>query len=231
AKVEEEFDHIAEGKLPRNKMLEVFYGPFHELIEKSGGIDRSTVAQAREIGIDPKTEKPVYARFGRFGPMLQLGSADDKENKPQFAPLPAGTKIETVRLEEALHAFKLPRVLGETADGKPIKANVGRFGPYIQVDKLFVSIKPLDPHTITLAEAITLYEEKLVTEAEKNIADFGNGLKVIKGRYGPYITDGAKNAKIPKGTEPTEVTLKIATALIAKAPAAKKRTFTRRKKT
>jgi DNA topoisomerase-1 len=223
AKVEEEFDEIANGKLERNSMLEDFYKPFHQLIVESGGIDRSTVAQAREIGIDPKTNKPVLARFGRYGPMLQLGSAEDENDKPQFAPLPAGKKIETVTLEEALHAFKLPRVLGKTTDGDDIKANIGRFGPYVQIGKLFVSIKPLDPHTITLQEALELYKEKLKAEAEKNIADFGDGIKVLKGRYGPYITDGKKNAKIPKDTEPASITHEQAKELLAEATPTKGR--------
>jgi DNA topoisomerase-1 len=223
ATVEKEFDLIASDKLDRNKMLLDFYTPFHELITQSGGIDRAAVAQAREIGIDPKTKKPVLARFGRFGPMLQLGNTADKENKPQFAPLPAGTKIETVTLEQALHAFQLPRTLGETKDGDVIKANVGRFGPYIQVGKLFVSIKPLDPHDITLDQALELYAEKLKAEAEKNIADFGDGIKVLKGRFGPYITDGTKNAKIPKDIEPTEVTHELAIELLASATPAKGR--------
>ena len=227
ANVEEEFDLIADGKLERNKMLQEFYTPFHKLIEESGGIDRASVAQAREIGIDPKTGKPVLARFGRFGPMLQLGATEDKENKPQFAPMPAGTRIETVTLAQALQMFTLPRNVGETPDGKVIKANIGRFGPYIQVDKLFVSIKPLDPHTITLPEAMQLYDAKLKTEAEKNIADFGDGIKVLNGRYGPYITDGKKNAKIPKGTEPKTVTHEQAKALLAEATPGKKRPFKR----
>ncbi|MBP9738572.1 type I DNA topoisomerase [Candidatus Saccharibacteria bacterium] len=221
AKVEEEFDQIADNTLERNTMLEHFYKPFHALIEQSGGIDRSSVAQAREVGIDPKTKKPILARFGRFGPMLQLGSSEDKENKPQFAPLPKGSKIETVTLEEALRAFELPRTVGQTDEGKDIKANIGRFGPYIQIDKLFVSIKPLDPHTITLTEAKELYAAKLQAEAEKNIADFGDGIKVLKGRYGPYITDGTKNAKIPKDTEPASVTHEQAIQLLAEAPAKK----------
>ncbi|MBL8159751.1 type I DNA topoisomerase [Candidatus Saccharibacteria bacterium] len=219
AKVEEDFDQIARGQLARNKMLEEFYKPFHKLIEDSGGIDRSTVAQAREIGTDPKTGKPVLARFGRYGPMLQLGSAEDKEDKPKFAPLPAGARLETVTLEQALEMFKLPRTVGQTKDGRDIKANVGRFGPYIQVDKLFVSIKPLDPMSITLDEALELYDAKLKAEAEKNIADLGDGIKVLNGRYGPYITDGKKNAKIPKGTEPKAVTLEQAKELLAAAPA------------
>ena len=223
AEVEEDMDKIAGGELERNKMLEDFYTPFHKLIEQSGGIDRSQVAQAREIGIDPKTGKPVLARIGRFGPMLQLGSTEDKENKPQFAPMPAGARVDTVTLEQALHAFKLPRVVGETKEGEVIKANIGRFGPYIQVGKLFVSIKPLDPHEITLDQALELYAEKLKAEAEKNIADFGDGIKVLKGRYGPYVTDGKKNAKIPKDTEPKDITHEQAKEMLASAPAAKGR--------
>jgi DNA topoisomerase-1 len=219
ATVEEEFDKIATGALARNVMLERFYTPFHKLIEESGGIDRSTVGQSREVGIDPKSGKPILARFGRYGPMLQLGSTEDKENKPQFAPMPAGKKIDTITLEEALFAFTLPRLVGETKEGEPIKANVGRFGPYIQIGKLFVSIKPLDPHTITLEEALDLYADKLKKEAEKNIADFGDGIKVLNGRYGPYITDGTKNVKIPKDTEPKDVTHEQAKELLAAAPA------------
>lgn len=231
ANVEAEFDQIAEGKLERNKMLEEFYKPFHKLIEESGGIDRASVAQAREIGIDPKSGKPILARFGRFGPMLQLGATEDKENKPQFAPMPTGAKIETVTLEEALKMFKLPRVVGQTEDGKDIKANIGRFGPYIQVDKLFVSIKPLDPHTITHEEALELYAAKLKTEAEKNIADFGDGTKVLNGRFGPYITDGKKNAKIPKDSDPKNITHEEAKRMLKEAPAKGKRSFKRKSPT
>jgi len=223
ATVETSFDKIATGALARNIMLDDFYKPFHKLIEESGGIDRSTVAKAREIGIDPKTNKPILARFGRYGPMLQMGSGDEGEDKPKFAPLPAGRKIENVTLEEALYAFKLPRIVGQTKNGVDIKANIGRFGPYIQIDKLFVSIKPLDPHTITLNQALELYDAKLVTEAKKNIADFGDGIKVLKGRYGPYITDGTKNVKIPKDVEPNNITHEQAKELIAGAPASKKR--------
>lgn len=223
ASVETSFDKIATGAMARNVMLDDFYKPFHKLIEESGGIDRSTVAQAREIGIDPKTNKPVLARFGRYGPMLQLGSGDESEDKPRFAPLPAGRKIDNVTLDEALLAFKLPRIIGQTKNMVDIKANIGRFGPYIQIDKLFVSIKPLDPHTITLNQALELYDVKLIAEAEKNIADFGDGIKILKGRYGPYITDGTKNVKIPKGTEPNDVTHDQAKELIAGAPASKKR--------
>ncbi|QJU07358.1 type I DNA topoisomerase [Candidatus Saccharibacteria bacterium oral taxon 488] len=218
ANVETEFDKIAAADLAKSAMLNGFYTPFHKLIEQSGGIDRSKVGANREVGIDPKSGKPILARFGRFGPMLQLGATDD-EDKPRFAPLPKGAKIETVTLEQALEMFKLPRVVGQTEDGQDIKANIGRFGPYIQVGKLFVSIKPEDPHTITLEKARELYAAKLQAEAEKNIADFGDGVKVLKGRFGPYITDGTKNAKIPKDTDPKTVTHEQALELLKTAPA------------
>ena len=218
ADVEKDFDDIAGDRLARNTMLEKFYAPFHALIEQSGNIDRRTVGANREVGVDPKSGKPIIARFGRFGPMLQLGSSDDKADKPQFAPLPKGAKIETVTLEQALHAFELPRLVGQTEDGQDIKANVGRFGPYIQIGKLYVSLKDIDPREVTQEQARELYAAKLKAEAEKNIADFGDGIKVLNGRFGPYVTDGSKNAKIPKDTDPKTITRDQAVELLANAP-------------
>lgn len=218
ADVEKDFDDIAGDRLARNTMLEKFYAPFHALIEQSGNIDRRTVGANREVGIDPKSGKPIIARFGRFGPMLQLGSSDDKADKPQFAPLPKGAKIETVTLEQALHAFELPRLVGQTEDGQDIKANVGRFGPYIQIGKLYVSLKDIDPREVTQEQARELYAAKLKAEAEKNIADFGDGIKVLNGRFGPYVTDGSKNAKISKDTDPKTITRDQAVELLANAP-------------
>ena len=213
ANVETEFDKIAGANLEKSAMLHGFYTPFHKLIEQSGGIDRSKVGANREVGIDPKTNKPIIARFGRFGPMLQLGATED-EDKPRFAPLPKGAKIETVTLEQALEMFKLPRIVGQTEDGQDIKANIGRFGPYIQVGKLFVSIKPEDPHSITLEKARELYAAKLEAEAAKNIAEFPDGVKVLNGRFGPYITNGTKNVKIPKDTDPKTITHEKALELL-----------------
>ncbi len=229
ASVEEQFDDIATGALARNVMLEKFYTPFHKLIEKSDKIERSEVAQATPVGTDPKSGKMIYARFGRFGPMLQKGDTDSEE-KPTFAPMPRGARIETVTIEQALKAFELPRLVGSTDDGKEIKANIGRFGPYIQVDKLFVSIKPLDPYEITEKEARDLYAAKLKSEEEKNIADFGDGLKVLNGRWGPYVTDGKKNAKIAKDVDPKSISHEDAKKMIAEAPEGKKRFPKRRKK-
>jgi DNA topoisomerase-1 len=151
--------------------------------------------------------------------MLQLGDTEGEE-KPTFAPMPKGARVDEVTLEQALKAFELPRVVGQTEDGEVIKANVGRFGPYIQVGKLFVSIKDLDPREITLDQALELYAAKLKAEAEKNIADFG-AVKVLNGRFGPYVTDGKKNAKVPKDTDPKTLTEADAKKLLADAPAKK----------
>jgi DNA topoisomerase I len=225
ANVEEDFDKVAAGKETWNKMIAEFYKGFHPLIEGAGGISRSEVSQARELGIDPKTKKPVMARFGRYGPMLQRGETESEE-KPAFAPLPAGTTLETVTLEQALGMFELPRTVGTTEDGKDIKANLGRFGPYIQVDKTFVSIKPHDPFSITEAEARELYKAKLEKDANKYIQEFASGIKVVNGPYGPYITDGKKNAKIPKDTEPAKLTEEECKKLLDEAPARKR--FARR---
>lgn len=224
ANLEEDFDKIATGTEKKVEVLDEFYIPFHKLITESGGIDRSQVAKSREIGIDPKTKKVVIARFGRFGPMLQLGDTKDENETPKFAPMPAGEKIETIELAAALEMFKLPRVVGKTENGEEIKANIGRFGPYIQVGKLFVSIKPLSPFDITETEARMLYADKLKAEAEKNIADFGDGIKVLNGRFGPYVTNGKKNVKIPKDKDPKAITHEEAKEMIEKAPEKKART-------
>jgi DNA topoisomerase-1 len=227
--VEAELDEIALGNKDRVDVLREFYTPFHSLVEASADISRAEATQTRHIGDDPKSGLPIFARFGRFGPMLQKGEQSD-DPKPEFAPLPVGSKIETVSLDQALEMFKLPRLVGQTADGKDMKANIGRFGPYVVVDKLFISIKPLDPHTITLDQATELYEAKLKTEAEKNISDFGDGIKILNGLFGPYITDGKKNAKIPKDTEPKSISHDQAKKLLSEAPATKgKRRVIRRK--
>jgi DNA topoisomerase-1 len=230
AEVEKEFDEIAAGELKRNAMLQEFYDPFHALIEGSGTIDRAAVAQAREIGIHPKTKKPILARFGKYGPMLQMGATEDKDNKPSFAPLPEGKRLEDVTLEDAITMFTLPRTVGKTAEGEEILANIGPFGPYVKIGKLFVSIKPESPFDITLEKARELIALKQKAEAEKYIQRFTKeGIDIINGRYGAYITDGKKNAKIPKDTEPAKITLEQAVALIAAAPDKKARP--RRKRT
>ncbi len=221
AKVEQEFDKIADNELDRNTMLKDFYTPFHELIEKSGDIDRSTVSQAREIGVDPKSGNMIIARFGRFGPMLQLGEATDDE-KPRFAPLPKGSRLETVTLEEALEMFKLPRLVGQTKDGKDIRANIGRFGPYVQVEKAFFSIKPHDPMTISLEEAQEIINT--ITEKRKPIKVFETaGIEILNGPYGPYLKKDKTNARIAKDRDPETITEEEAILMIKDAPAKKGR--------
>jgi DNA topoisomerase I len=227
AKVEASFDEIATGKQSWEQMIAAFYTDFHPLVEKSADISRQEVSQARLIGKDPKTKLPIYARFGRYGPMLQMGDTDDETKKPGFAPMPKGRAIDNVTLEEALEMFKLPRDVGQSEDGQPIKANIGRFGPYVQIGKTFVSIKPLDPHTITEEEARKLYAEKLAKDAAKNIQSFAGGIKVLQGPYGPYVTDGKKNARIAKDVDPTKISESEAKKLLVAAPA-KKRSFKRK---
>ena len=226
--VETYLDDIAEGSKDRVQVLNHFYNPFHKLVVQSADISRAEATQTRQLGTDPKSGLPIFARYGRFGPMLQKGEqSDSEENKPDFAPMPPGAKIETVTLEQALEMFKLPRLVGQTEDGQEIKANIGRFGPYVQVGKLFVSIKPLDPFKITLEDARRLYAEKLQKDKEKYINTFGD-VQVLNGRFGPYITDGTKNVKIAKEIDPKSITAQQAHEMLAAAPAGKGR-FGRRK--
>lgn len=226
--VEAYLDDIAEGSKDRVQVLNHFYNPFHKLVVQSADISRAEATQTRQLGTDPKSGLPIFARYGRFGPMLQKGEqSDSEENKPDFAPMPPGAKIESVTLEQALEMFKLPRLVGQTEDGQEIKANIGRFGPYVQVGKLFVSIKPLDPFKITLEDARRLYAEKLQKDKEKYINTFGD-VQVLNGRFGPYITDGTKNVKIAKDIDPKSITAQQAHEMLAAAPASKGR-FGRRK--
>ena len=227
AKVEREFDEIAQGQEAWDKMIADFYKTFHPLIENSEDISRQEVSQAKELGVDPKTGEKIYARYGRYGPMLVKGDTEDSTKKPQFAPMPADTSIETVTLDKALEMFKLPRIVGKTEDNQEIKANIGRFGPYIQIGKIYVSIKPLDPHDISEEEARQLYQEKLTKDASKNIQQFKTGIKILNGPYGPYVTDGKKNVRIDKDTDPTTITETQAEELLKKAPLKKARHFRR----
>lgn len=227
AGAEKEFDDIEAGKVQWNKMIAEFYnGDFKPLIKASADVTREETSQSRSLGADPKTGKPVVVRFGRYGPMLQRGETSDDE-KPEFAPLPDGATMDNVTLEQALPMFELPRTVGKTEDGKDILADIGRFGPYVKVDKLFVSIKDHSPFTITEAEARELIAEKVKQVAERNVADFGT-IKVLRGPYGPYVTDGKKNARVPKDIDPTTLDEKAAKKLLDEAPAKKR--FVRRKK-
>ncbi|MBI3624437.1 DNA topoisomerase I, partial [Candidatus Saccharibacteria bacterium] len=234
AKAEEEFDDIAEGKRQWVQSLKDFYSHFHPLITKSEKVSREDSMQSRKLGVDPKTKQPVFVRYGRFGPMIQRGESES-EDKPDFAPLPEGADMDEVKLDEALQMLKLPRVVGKTAVGEDIVANIGRFGPYIKVDpikdadaktnkpkSIFVSIKPLDPFRITHAEALKLYEAKLRKEKARHIQAFDGGIQVLRGQYGPYITDGKRNTKVPKEKDPAKLTEAQAKKLLDEAPAKKR---------
>lgn len=221
AKAEEGFDKVADGDIKWQDLIGKFYKSFQPLVEKSEDISRQETSKARLLGEDPASKKPIYARYGRFGPMLQKGEVESEE-KPIFASMPEGVSLKDVTLEQALEMFKLPREVGKTSDGKSILANFGRFGPYIQVEKTYVSIKPLDPLTITESEAREFYEKKLQGDKDKYINQFASGISVIKGPYGPYVTDGKRNARIPKDTDPKSLSEKAAKELLDKAPAKRK---------
>lgn len=219
ARLEDDLDAVSLGEKDWVPLLESFWKPFHALcVEKESSVSREQVAQSRELGIDPKSGKPVTVRMGRYGPFVQIGSKDDEE-KPKFAGLRPGQKMNDVTLEEAFELFKLPRKLGETADGLSVSASIGRFGPYVRYGDKYVSIKEDDPYTIELPRALELIELKRIEDANRLILDFEEqGIQVLNGRYGPYITDKAKNARVPKDREPKTLTLEECVELLAAAP-------------
>ncbi|MDH5366005.1 MAG: type I DNA topoisomerase [Cyclobacteriaceae bacterium] len=226
ADVEKEFDNIANGSKKWDKMISDFYGEFHSRVEVTSNIERKDIDTSRELGIDPKSGKKLIVRLGKFGPMAQIGElVEGSDEKPKYASLRKGQFIEKITFEEALDLFKLPRDVGHYEDVK-ISAAIGRFGPYLRYDKLFVSIpKTDDPYTIDEERAIELVKEKLIAEANKYIQtwDENPDIQVLNGRYGPYIKAGKKNVKIPKGKVPEELTLEECIELAANAPEKKGR--------
>lgn len=199
ANVEKQFDEVAEGKENWTEMISNFYQDFEPQVERTLNEKTEHRVGERELGVDPKSGKPVSVKIGRFGPVVQIGTPSDDE-KPQFANLAKGQSIETITLEEALELFKLPRTLGEL-EGQVVKANVGRFGPYVQLGKLFVSIpKGEDPMDITLERAAELIQEKRLKEEQSHLKQFDEDpdLEVRAGRWGPYIAYKGKNYKLPK---------------------------------
>ena len=226
AKLEDDLDRVSLGEKEWVPVLEQFWGPFHELCEeKETSVTREQVAQARELGTDPKSGKPVTVRMGRYGPFVQIGTKDDEE-KPKFAGLRPGQKMNDIDLATALELFKLPRKLGETPDGLSVSASVGRFGPYVRYGDKYVSIRGEDddPYTIELPRALELIEAKKIEDANRIIQDFEDeGIQVLNGRYGPYITNKEKNARVPKDREPKSLTLEECKELLAAAPVRGKR--------
>jgi DNA topoisomerase-1 len=221
AKVEQEFDEIAKGLREWTDMIHTFYQPFHQNVENT--LEHSERATGeRELGIHPESGKKVIARMGRFGPMIQIGDEQTDGEKPLFASLRKEQSISNISLEQALDLFKLPRLLGEI-DEQAVKVNNGRFGPYVQVGKLFVSIpKEEDLMAITLERATELYRTKLEEEANKLIKSFPEreDIQVLNGRWGPYIKAGKNNYKIPKTQEAADLTLEECLELIEKQSSA-----------
>lgn len=228
AKVEQEFDDIADGKIKWEDMIHNFYGSFHEKVEVTQTIDRSSVATSKMLGKHPETGEDITVRLGRFGPFVQIGEATE-EKKPKYASLKKGQLIETITLEDALELFKLPRVVGIYKE-KEMTAAIGRFGPYIKHGSAFYSLKKEDdPLTIDAERAIQLIEDKIKADSEKLIKEFENApeVKVLNGRYGPYIVVGKKNVKIPKDKEPQSLTLEECLTLAEATPDKKKGSFSK----
>ena len=223
ADIEREFDEIANGKLKWQKMIEQFYTPFHKIVTKTELVERSSVQNKnKELGVDPKTGKNVYAKLGKYGAYIQVGENPDDNGgeKPKFASMRQGQFIENITLADALELMKMPRDMGLFED-LPVVINIGRFGPYVLHDKKFISIpKEEDPYAVIPARAVELIEAKRVLDANRLIKGFTENpdIQILNGRFGPYIKAGKKNVKIPKGKEPTELTLEECVTLAENAP-------------
>lgn len=226
AKVEQEFDKIAEGKAAWDKEMKAFYQDFEPKVEEVMNARSEHKAGERELGIDPKTGKPVFVKIGRYGPVVQIGAADD-EDKPRFSQLPAGKSMETMTLEDALELFKLPRNLGQF-EAQDVVIGAGRFGPYVMHKKKYVSVpKDQDPLTITLDGAIRLIQEKRLQEAKRHLKAFEEDtkLEVMNGRYGPYIAYDGKNYRLPKALheKAEELTYEQCLDIVKNAPEPKRK--------
>ncbi|MDX4067277.1 type I DNA topoisomerase [Aliarcobacter skirrowii] len=217
ARIEEQFDDIAEGKKAWVDVMKSFYGDFKKTIkDKEENISKSDYSQVRELGIDPKSGKPVSARVGRFGPFVQIGTKDDEE-KPKFVAIPEKLNMDTITLEEALFLFNLPRVVGVDDNGNEIKANIGRFGPYLQVKTKYYSLKTDDPYTVDEQRAKEIIKEIDEAKSKALIKEFEKEkIQVLDGQYGPYIKQGRKNFKIPKTKEASNLTLEECLEIIEK---------------
>ncbi|HEX5162225.1 MAG TPA: DNA topoisomerase I [Steroidobacteraceae bacterium] len=220
AALEDELDAVSRGEEDWTQPLRKFWKPFVSQVDHvEKNVSREEVAQARELGKHPESGKPVTVRMGRYGPFVQIGTKDDEE-KPKFAGLRPGQKMDLIKLPEALELFKLPRKLGQTAEGEPVEANIGRFGPYIKYGAKYVSLKPPDdPYTVELDRALEVIRLKKEADANRIIQDFGvDNIQVLNGRYGPYITDGKRNARMPKDADPKTIALDLCRELLAAAP-------------
>jgi len=223
ARMEDELDAVSRGEGDWQELLGRFWKPFHELVdEKEKSVRKQDVIPNRDLGTDPQSGKPVSARMGRFGPYVQIGTADDEE-KPRFAGLPPGKSLHSITLVEALELFRLPRELGETPEGLPVVVNIGRFGPFVKYGDKYASLKKDDdPYTIDLPRALEVILDKEASEARRLIREFPEaGIRILRGRFGPYVTDPDRRASVPKSTDPAALTLEEARRLLAEAPAKK----------
>ncbi|MGB3393544.1 MAG: DNA topoisomerase I [Stenotrophomonas sp.] len=217
AKLEDELDAVSRGEEDWVPLMQRFWGPFKELVsDKSESLDRTDAGSSRTLGTDPKSGKEVSARIGRFGPMVQIGTVEDEE-KPKFASLQPGQSIYSISLEDALKLFDMPRKLGVDANGEEVSVGIGRFGPFAKRGSTYASLKKEDdPYKIELAHAIFLIEEKEEIARNRIIKEFeGSDIQVLNGRFGPYISDGTLNGKIPKDREPASLTLAEVQQLMA----------------
>ena len=230
ALMEDALDEISNGEKEWNHELGRFWKPFRERVEHIGKtVTREEVAESREVGKDPASGKPISVRMGQYGPFVQCGTRDDPE-KPRFASLLPGQHMDDVTLADALKLLSLPRDLGQAPDGTPISVGRGQYGPYVKYGAKYASIKEDDPFTLELPRALEIVAAKVRADAERTIQDFPDaGIQVLKGRYGPYVTDKKRNAKVPKDREPASLTLEECQALLAAAPERKGR-FGRRAK-
>lgn len=225
AKLEDALDAVSRGEQKWIPLLKEFWNPFKHLIDdKENSVSRDEAQYKRVLGTDPASGKPVTARVGKYGSFVQIGSRDDEE-KPKFAGLLPGQKLDTITFEEAMELFKLPRQLGETPEGEKVSTNIGRFGPYVRYDNKFVSIKKdtYSPYEITLEQALELITEKKIADANRIIATFDDGVQILNGRWGPYVTDGKKNGKIAKDTDPKTLTHEDCLKILESTPDKKSR--------
>ena len=223
ARLEDQLDAVSRGEEDWLPLMRGFWDPFKQRVaEKTENVSRQDVVQGRELGLDPKSGKPVSVRMGRFGPFAQIGAKDDAD-KPRFASLRPDQRMDTLTLDEALALFQLPRDLGVTAAGEPIQANIGRFGPYVRYGKNYVSLKNEDPYTVGRERALELIAACQAAAANKVLRAFpGSAIQILNGRFGPYITDGRKNVRLPKGREPASLSLAECETLVHEAPEKKK---------
>ena len=225
ARLEDDLDAVSRGEREWVPLLDQFWKPFRRRVsDKEASVTRTEASQSRNLGTDPMSGRPVSVRVGRFGPYAQIGSAGDEE-KPKFASLRRDQRVGTITLEEALAQFSLPRDLGFTPDGEPVLTNIGRFGPYVKFGSKFASLgADDDPYTIDLARALEIVAEKKRVDAQREIKEFAGGvIRILKGRYGPYLTDGKKNVRVPKGRDPSLIELEEAKRLIDAAPSRRPR--------